>query len=199
MSTHALQKRGARLAIGGVAAAAGALALASLLLPSAASPRAAIGTFPPGFWCGIGKAPAGLKLKIGPVVVEVENGVMKFDLNSSKGSSYGSWGAVIATNGFTTPHYKAEGRFALDGDGDVIGTTVHPKTDGTWHITGKIFVKGSKGKKIEVPFTQHIKKWQTELVIESSSLDRVRGHWLVPQWKWAAHRLKSLKGCTYTA
>jgi hypothetical protein len=177
----------------GLALAASALALWS----PAASPRVTLGTFPPGWWCGKGLAPAGLKIQLPNLKLTVKSGVLRFLLHAEKGDVTGDWNAIMATGGMTTPFGTANGRYKLDGGDELAGTAVRPRTVGTWHIIGKTLVKAGTAKPREVPFEQTTKKWSEELEIDFSSHDKAVGHWLHPGWKWTAHRIRTKQG-TYT-
>lgn len=168
-----------------------ALTLALLLLwAPAASPRTTLGTFPPGWWCGKGVAPPGLKIQLKNLKLTIRKGVLQFLLSVEKGDVGGDWEAVIATSGITSPLGTAKGQYALSGDGYGAGSAVHPRTVGTWHITGKTVVKTATGKPVDVPFDQTTKEWSDELEIDFSPYEKVSGHWLHPKWKWTARRAK---------
>src|SRR5262245_21402327 len=65
------------------------VALCFLLLPSAASSSGLGPAFPPGFWCGVGKAPVGKTITIKARRLTFVSGKMNFILSSEKGDAAG--------------------------------------------------------------------------------------------------------------
>ncbi len=174
-------------------AVATGISLAILLLPPAASSTASGPAFPPGYWCGIGKAPVGKQITIKGRRLTFVSGKMNFILSSEKGEAAGDLEADIRF------HYEDksskedfEGEFRYVGAFDIEGTAREPKLDGAWKVNGT-FVATINGETKSFPYkgTQKAKSW---LDVDSASLDLVLGNWAsTSSWKWKATRVKSDK------
>jgi hypothetical protein len=169
------------------------IGLVFLLLPPSASPTALGPAFPPGFWCGVGKAPVDKQITIKARRLTFVSGKMNFILSSEKGDAAGDLQADLRF------HYEDksskedfEGEFRYLGDFEVDGSARQPKLQGTWKVKG-VFVATINGKTKSFPVntTEKAKSW---LDVDSASLDLVLGNWAsTPSWKWKATRVKSDK------
>jgi hypothetical protein len=166
---------------------------AVLLLPPIGPARDLGPAFPPGFWCGFGKAPVGKQITIKGRRLTFVSGKMNFILSSENGDATGDFQADLRF------HYEDksskedfEGEFRYLGDFEINGPARQPKLAGTWKLKG-VFVATINGKTKSFPVnsTERAKSW---LDVDAVSLDLVLGNWAsTPSWKWKATRVKSDK------
>jgi hypothetical protein len=165
--------------------------LALLLLVISATPSRAnrkIAIFPPGYWCGVGKAPAG-EIVPTPVKGAIGRGILYFFLARGVGGLSG-FGSSI----FTVHVEKLTGQIVtvttLQADGtfpDMVGKASEPVLKGSWEITGEVKVRQGN-RTFAHPLAVQTRKWQGTLVVERATRNVVSGHWIVPKWKWTARK-----------
>jgi hypothetical protein len=146
------------------------------------------GAFPVGFWCGIGKAPAG-EIVPTPVKGAIGKGILYFALSRGK-AGIGGYGHAVLTVRVEKLTGEAVSVSTLQADGefeDAIGTAVAPALVGSWEISGQVKVIQA-GRTFTHPLSIQSKNWKGKLVVEKATASVVSGHWLVPKWKWTARR-----------
>jgi hypothetical protein len=179
--------------------AVGTLAVGAMLLLAVPAPlgraQRAAAAFPDGFWCGIGKAPAG-EVVPAPVKGAIGKGILYFALSRGKGGVDG-YGTAL----FTAHLEKATGESVsvsnLIADGtfdEAIGTPAAPALVGSWKISGEVKVIQPAGT-FTHPLSFQSKNWKGKLVVEKATPNVVTGHWIVPKWKWTAKRLGKKASC----
>jgi hypothetical protein len=178
-----------------VVATLGPLSLLLLVFWAAPARTHSAAAFPAGFWCGIGKAPAG-EIVPTPVKGAIGKGILYFSLSRDKGG-IGGFGTAILTARLEKATGESVSVTTLQADGtfdDAVGTAVAPTLVGSWEISGEVKVIQA-GKTFTHPLSIQSKNWKGKLVVEKASLSVVTGSWIVPKWKWTAKRLQQGKTC----
>lgn len=177
-----------------------AVALSSLIVlglvlwPTAARSRSVAAAFPPGFWCGIGKAPTG-EIVPTPVKGAIGRGILYFAI--ARGVEIGGHGQAFFTAHVERLIGKSVSVSDLQADGDfddAVGTATAPTLVGSWSIHGEVKVI-QETRTFTHPLSVQAKNWKGALVVEKATRTLVSGHFIVPRWKWTARRRVPGKFC----